>query len=128
PRDARRPVPDGGSTRDGGPSQLRLRTVARASAVSLNGDEPLPVGRSCAAVGALQSPIRGRIYQPPGSLVVFRHRVAPPHARARLPVGVVPQAGRGAPGLSRAPRQVDAFLAGHPLTFLIGISRRSPHI
>src|SRR5262249_58402802 len=43
---------------------------------------------------------------------LLRHGTAPPHARRRLPVDLVPPPRRGAPRLSRADRQDQPVLAG----------------
>ena len=63
-RDARRPPHGRGSTGHRGPLELRLRPLARPAAVSLNGHEPLPVGRARAPLEPVQPGLRGRLHCP----------------------------------------------------------------
>ena len=46
------------------PSRLRLRAVARATVLPLNRDEPLPVGRACAALEPVRAAVGAGLHRP----------------------------------------------------------------
>src|SRR5262249_38487813 len=95
-----------------GTPQLRLRPLPGPAAVPLNGHEPLPVGRARAALAGLPGALGRGLHRSRRACRLLRHGIAPPHARRRLPVELVPPPRRGAPRPSRADRPDEPVLAG----------------
>jgi len=66
-RDARRPDRLGRSARSRGTPQLRFRSFAGPAAVSVNGHEPLPVGRARATLAGLSGALGRRLHRSRGA-------------------------------------------------------------